>query len=97
MCFVKYLTVPFSVGLPAKIGNPVSRHPNTISTIPCHQGRIQRGGAIALLKPTKVALFTMIVYNSENNVHDYRPFCRPLFCHSSVCEVYFISLQQRRR
>jgi len=26
----------------------------------------------------------MILYNSENNIRDIRPFCRPLFCHSSV-------------
>ena len=26
----------------------------------------------------------MILRNSENNIHDMRPFCRPLFCHSSA-------------
>jgi len=36
------------------------------------------------LKPTKVTLFTMILYNSETNVGAIRPFCHPLFCHSSV-------------
>jgi len=35
------------------------------------------------LKPTKVALFTMILYNSEYNIGDQRLLCRPLFCHSS--------------
>jgi len=28
------------------------------------------------LKPTKVTLFTMILYNSENSIRDIRPFCR---------------------
>ena len=36
------------------------------------------------LKPTKVTFFTTILYNSENNIRDIRPFCRPLFCHCSV-------------
>jgi len=26
----------------------------------------------------------MILYNSENSIRDIGPFCRPLFCHSSV-------------
>jgi len=41
-------------------------------------------GEIAPLKPTKVTLFTMILRNSEKSIRDIRPFCRPLFCHSSV-------------
>jgi len=49
--------------------------------------------AIAPLNPTKVSLFTMILYNSENNIRDIRPFCRPLFCHSSVVK-YTSSLLQ---
>jgi len=32
---------------------------------------------------TKVTLFTMILCNSENSIRDIRPFCRPLFFHSS--------------
>jgi len=36
------------------------------------------------LKPTKVTLFTMILYNSENSICDIRPSCRPLFCHISA-------------
>jgi len=39
-------------------------------------GRIQ-GGDWAdrpTLKPTKVTLFAMILYNSENNIRDLRPF-----------------------
>ena len=46
------------------------------------------------LNPTKVILFAIILYNSENNIRDIRPFCRPLFCHSSVMnlKVCFISL-----
>jgi len=41
-----------------------------------------RGGAvdaIAPLKPRKVTLFTIILYNSENSIRDIRPFRRPLF------------------
>jgi len=26
----------------------------------------------------------MIFCNLENSIHDIRPFCRPLFCHSNV-------------
>ena len=33
------------------------------------------------LKPTKVTLFSTILYNSENNIHDVRPVCCRLFCH----------------
>jgi len=46
-----------------------------------------RGGSIggrSPLKPTKVTLFTVILYNSENSILDIRPFCRRLFCHRSV-------------
>jgi len=35
----------------------------------------------------------MIFYNSENSIRDIRPFCRPLFCHSSVVK-YTSSLLQ---
>jgi len=51
------------------------------------QGQIQEEaiGAIAPpLKPTKVSFFTKILYNSEKNIPEIRPFCRPFFCHSSV-------------
>jgi len=51
------------------------------------QGRIQREGRAdrsPSLKPTKVTLFTMIMYNSENSIRDMRPFCRQLFCHSTA-------------
>ena len=41
-------------------------------------------GAIAPLKPTKIALFTMILYKSENIIRDIKPFCGPLFCQRSV-------------
>jgi len=50
-------------------------------------------GAITPLKPMEVTLFTMIFYNSENNISDWKPFCRPLFCHSSVVQ-YTASLLQ---
>jgi len=35
----------------------------------------------------------MILYNSENNIRDVRPFCRPLFCQSSFVK-YSSSLLQ---
>jgi len=40
------------------------------------QGKIQGGtiGAITHLKPMKVTLFTVILYKSENSIHDIRPF-----------------------
>ena len=46
---------------------------------------------ITPLNHMKVTLFTMILCNSENSIHDIRLFCRPFFCHSSVVKVYFIS------
>jgi len=45
------------------------------------------------LKPTKVTLFTIILYNSENNICDARPFCRPLFCHRSAVKYTWSLLQ----
>jgi len=36
------------------------------------------------LKPTKVTLFTMILYYSENSIRDIRLFRRLLFCLSCV-------------
>ena len=50
----------------------------------CETGADPGGGAIAPLKPTKVTLFAMIVYNSEKTIRDIWPFCPPLFCHSSA-------------
>ena len=41
-------------------------------------------GAIPPVKPARVTVFTIILYNSENSIQDIRLFCRPLFCHSSV-------------
>jgi len=56
-------------------------------------GTDPRGGAIAPLKPKKVALFTMILCNSENNIRDLRPFCCALFCYSSVVKYASTLLQ----
>ena len=44
------------------------------------------------LKPAKVTLFTISLYDPENNIRDIRQFCCPLFCHSSV--VKYTSLLQ---
>jgi len=54
-----------------------------------HEG--SRGAIRAIspsLKPTKVILITMILYNSEKSILDIRPFCCSLFCHSSVVKYY---------
>ena len=48
----------------------------------------------AILNKRKVSLFTQIFYNSENNIRDISPFCRPLFCHSSVVKYTSSLLQQ---
>ena len=50
-------------------------------------------GAISPLKPTKVNLFTMILYNSQNSIRYIRPCCRPLFCHGSVVKCTSSLLQ----
>ena len=62
--------------------------------------RAPRGGftgTIAHLKPAKVTLFTMILYNSENGIRDIRPFSIPFICHSSVVKYISFLLQQRSR
>ena len=56
------------------------------------QGRIQ-GGDRPPPKIYKLTLFTMIAYNSENNIRNARPFCHPLFCHSSVVKCTSSLLQ----
>ena len=45
------------------------------------------------LKLRKVILFIMILYNSEGSICDIRPFCHPLFCHSSVVKSSLSALQ----
>jgi len=58
---------------------------------PFCQRRIQEGnwGDRSPPKPTEGSLFTIILYNSENNIRVRRPFCRPLFCHSNVVKYTF--------
>jgi len=63
-------------------------------------GSVPRGRlppAMPSLQPTKVTLFTMIFYDAENSIRDVRPFCRSLFCHSSVVTYTSSLLQQRTR
>jgi len=36
---------------------------------------------------------TMIFCNSENNIHDIKPFCHLLFCHSSIMKYTSSPLQ----
>ena len=45
----------------------------------------------------EVIFFTRILYNSENNIRDKRPFCRRLFCHRSVVKHTPPLSQQRSR
>ena len=69
--------------------NPVSK--NYKIPILSESGTDPGGAIVPLLKPTKVTLFTTILYNSEKSIRDIRPFCHPLFCHSSGVKS-FISL-----
>ena len=39
----------------------------------------------------------MIFFNSENSIRVIRPFCRPLFCHSSFVKYKSSLLQKRSR
>jgi len=47
-------------------------------------------GSISSPKTCETIFFAM---NLENTIHDISPFCRPLFCHSSVVK-YTSSLLQ---
>jgi len=40
----------------------------------------------------------MILCISENSIHDIKPFCRPLFCHSSVVKysILYLSYSNER-
>ena len=51
------------------------------------------GGDHLPLKSAKVTLFTMILYNSENNIRDIRPFCHPWFGHNIVVKCASSLLQ----
>jgi len=55
-------------------------------------GKRRIRGKIASLKPTRVTLFTMILYKSEKSIRDKRPFCHPLLCRSSAVKYTFTSL-----
>ena len=73
------------------IWNILSLCSNTFDVI---QARAVSGeGAIAPPTETYQSNFSHhdIVYNLENGIRDIRPFCHPLFCHSSIVK-YFISL-----
>jgi len=71
---------------------------NRIIFYRCSQEGIRRAiGGIEPKKTTKVTLFTMNLYNLENSILDIRPFCRPLFCHSSVVKYTSSVLQQWTR
>ena len=50
------------------------------------------GEAIAPLKPAKVTLFTIILYNPENNIRDMRQILPSIVMSQQCCEVHFISL-----
>jgi len=64
----------------------------------CEQGWIQGGdrpNRPPPLKPMKVTLLTMILYNSEKSIRDIKPFCRPLFCHNHVVKYTTVHLSYR--
>ena len=49
------------------------------------------GGTIGTIAPPKTYesnFFTMILYNSENNIRDIRPLFRQLFCHRSAVNLW---------
>ena len=50
-----------------------------------------RCSELALLKLTKVTLFTTVLYNSENSIHD-KAILSSTALSQGCCEVYFISL-----
>jgi len=61
-----------------------------------NQGRIQRGAigeTAPLYNLRKVALFTIILYKSEDSIRDIRSFCRTLFCQGNIVK-YASSLLQ---
>jgi len=58
-----------------------------VADVALDQRRIQGGGRSPLLKPTKINLFTIIMQNSENNIHYIWPFCRPLLLSRQCCEL----------
>jgi len=95
-----YLTgsVYLSLGWPAMPPHLAKRILLCLHTVACtipillHKGGSRRLGGHPP-KPTKVTFFNMILYNSENRIHDIRPFCRLLFRHSSALK-YTSSLLQ---
>jgi len=92
-CFATSLLLWFQLTSRKKHANKIQAT-DLLHTIIPNQGRIHGGrlGRSPLLKLTKVTLFAMILYNSENSIRDIRPFRRPLFCRSSVVEVFNTSL-----
>jgi len=57
----------------------------------CRDG--SRGGGDRLHKTYKSNFSRHDFYNSENNIRDINPFCRPLFCNSSVVKYTSLVLQ----
>ena len=51
------------------------------------------GGGDRLHKTYKSNFSHHDFYNSENNIRDINPFCRPLFCNSSVVKYTSLVLQ----
>jgi len=48
-------------------------------------------GAVAPLKPTKVTLFTVILYDSEYNIRHTMPFCRHCFVTAVLRSILHLS------
>jgi len=59
-----------------------------------HETLESGGGSRKQLSPwlnlQKQRFFTMILFKSENSIRNIRPFCRPMFCHSSVVNLWSI-------
>ena len=55
------------------------------------QGRIQGGGRSPHLKPTKVTLFTITLYDSENSIRDIRPFSIHCFVTTVLWSILHLS------
>jgi len=68
----------------AAVGRPYKAEGLHITVVVRGRGGSRGGRSPPPLKPRKATLFSMILFNSENDIRNTRPFCRPLFCHSSI-------------
>ena len=52
----------------------------------------QLGQSLPPLKPLKVTLFTMILYNSENSIEPYEAILSSIVLSQQCCDIYIICL-----